>query len=438
MRWSLAINRYIQRMGYALGTLVAFSGEVIDPDSGEDPFTETSEALNPGLKGRDIRDAFAGEDFHLLLVANKFQTGFDQPLLCGMYVDRRLAGIQAVQTLSRLNRSHPGKDTTYILDFQNSADDILLAFRTYYETAELEAATDPNTIYDLRAKLDAAGHYDDHEIERVVRVELNPMAKHGDLSAALEPVADRLLKTYAAAKQARVTALANDDARAAADALDHMNALELFKSDMGAFQRLYSFLSQIFDYGNTEIEKRSIFYHRLLPLLTFGRERPGVDLSSLRLTHHALRDRGLRNLQYGAEDAPKLNGMAEVGSGGLHEKEKARLDEIIARLNDLFEGEITDENQLIYVNGVLMGHMLASEDLQTQAMANTKAQFEASPTIRDEFLDAVIDSEDQFANMSRQVLSSEALRAKLLDILLGPGNLYEALRERAQERGGDA
>ncbi|PIB90505.1 type I restriction endonuclease subunit R [Caulobacter sp. FWC2] len=434
VRWSVAINAYIQKMGYPLGTLVAFSGEV--PDEALGAVTETSTALNPGLNGRDIRDAFRTENFHLLLVANKFQTGFDQPLLCGMYVDRRLAGIQAVQTLSRLNRAHPGKDTTYILDFCNSAEEILTAFRTYYETAELEAATDPNLIFDLRAKLDAAGHYDDHEIERVIRVELDPRAKQGDLIAALEPVADRLVKTYAAAKQAWVTAKALDDERAAAEAMDHMNALELFKGDMAAFQRLYSFLSQIFDYGNTEIEKRSLFFRRLLPLLEFGRERPGVDLSGLRLTHHALKAKGQQDLLYGTSEAPKLSGMAEVGSGGLHEKEKARLDEIIAKLNDLFEGEITDDNQLIYLNGVLMGHMLGSEDLQTQAMANTKAQFAASPTIRDEFLDAVIGSEDQFSSMSQQVLSSEALREKLLDILLGPGNLYEALRERALARDG--
>ncbi|MET3663604.1 type I restriction enzyme R subunit [Caulobacter sp. 1776] len=432
VRWSVAINAYIQKMGYPLGTLVAFSGEVPDQELG--PVTETSAALNPGLNGRDIRDAFKAENFHLLLVANKFQTGFDQPLLCGMYVDRRLAGIQAVQTLSRLNRAHPGKDTTYILDFCNSAEDILTAFRTYYETAELEAATDPNLIYDLRAKLDAAGHYDDHEIERVVRVELDPEAKQGDLIAALEPVADRLVKAFAAAKQAWVTAKAQDDERAAAEALDHMNALDLFKGDMAAFQRLYSFLSQIFDYGNTEIEKRSIFFRRLLPLLEFGRERPGVDLSGLRLTHHALKAKGQKDLLYGTGEAPKLSGMAEVGSGGLHEKEKARLDEIIAKLNDLFEGEITEENQLIYLNGVLMGHMLGSEDLQTQAMANKKAQFASSPTIREEFLNAVIESEDQFSSMSQQVLSSEALREKLLDILLGPGNLYEALRERARTR----
>ena len=98
---------------YKIGTLVAFSGEVNDKESGPDTLTENSKELNPNLKGRAIRDAFKGTDYQILLVANKFQTGFDEPLLCGMYVDRRLAGIQAVQTLSRLNRAHPGKDTTY-------------------------------------------------------------------------------------------------------------------------------------------------------------------------------------------------------------------------------------------------------------------------------------------------------------------------------------
>ena len=119
-----------------------------------------------------------------------------------MYVDKRLAGIQAVQTLSRLNRAHPGKDTTYILDFVNEPDDVLAAFKPYYETAELAGVTDPNLVYDLRAKLDASGYYDDFEVERVVAVELDPKATQAQLSAAVEPVADRLLKRYKAEREA--------------------------------------------------------------------------------------------------------------------------------------------------------------------------------------------------------------------------------------------
>jgi type I restriction enzyme, R subunit len=122
VRWKLSIDSYIAKHAYAIGTLVAFSGEVRDIESGPDPFTEHSVVLNPKLKGRDIRKAFKGEEYRILLVANKFQTGFDQPLLCAMYVDKRLAGIQAVQTLSRLNRAYPSKDTTYVVDFTNEPD----------------------------------------------------------------------------------------------------------------------------------------------------------------------------------------------------------------------------------------------------------------------------------------------------------------------------
>ncbi len=145
VRWQLAIDKYIKEQGYKIGTLVAFSGEVNDPESGPDPFSETSKTLNPNLRGRGIREAFDTDEYQILLVANKFQTGFDQPLLCGMYVDKRLAGIQAVQTLSRLNRAHPGKDTTYVVDFVNDPEEILAAFKTYYDTAELADVTDPQS-----------------------------------------------------------------------------------------------------------------------------------------------------------------------------------------------------------------------------------------------------------------------------------------------------
>ena len=134
VRWTLAMGRYIKQRGYPIGLLVAFSGEVNDAESGPDAFSETS--MNPGLHGRDIREAFGTPEFSILLVANKFQTGFDQPLLCAMYVDRKLGGIQAVQTLSRLNRAHPGKDTTYVVDFINDPAQILTAFQQYYTTAE--------------------------------------------------------------------------------------------------------------------------------------------------------------------------------------------------------------------------------------------------------------------------------------------------------------
>lgn len=434
VRWQLAIEKYIKSRGYKIGTLVAFSGEVNDNQSGPDPFTEAGKILNPGLNGRDIRDAFKGDEFQILLVANKFQTGFDQPLLCGMYVDRRLAGIQAVQTLSRLNRAHSGKDSTYVLDFVNSSEEVLAAFRTYYETAELESVTDPNLVYDLRAKLDASGHYDEFEVDRVVGVEMNPKAKQGDLIAALEPVVDRLLRQFKQAQEKLLTAQAKKNAKAVEEANGEINALILFKADIGAFQRMYSFLSQIFDYGNTAIEKRFIFYRRLIPLLEFGREREGIDLSKVRLTHHNLKSQGAQMLPLQGDDAPKLRGFDEAGSGSIQEKEKALLAEIIAKVNDLFEGDLTDDDQLVYVNNVIKGKLLESEELVLQASNNTKAQFANSPTLSKEIMNAVLDAFAAHSTMSKQAIDSEQVREGLKDVLLGPAQLYEALRDRAQER----
>ncbi|WP_026096341.1 type I restriction endonuclease subunit R [Ideonella sp. B508-1] len=428
VRWKLAIDSYVQSQHYALGTLVAYSGEVNDPSVLPEPVTELSASLNPELKGRDIREAFATEAFQILLVANKFQTGFDQPLLCGMYVDKKLAGIQAVQTLSRLNRAYHGphglKDTTYILDFVNEPQEVLAAFQTYYETAELAGVTDPNLIFDLRAKLDASGHYDDFEVERVVAAEINPRATQAQLVAAIEPVADRLLKRF----------------KAAQDDKDARDALLLFKRDLGTFVRVYAFLSQMFDYGNSAIEKRAIFFKRLLPLLDFGREREGVDLSKVTLTHHRLKDRGLQRLVLGEEepdarDEYKLQPMTAPGTGQIQDKEKIRLSEIVQKVNDLFDGELTDDDKLIYVNSVLKGKLLESDLLVQQAMHNSKEQFANSPDLASELMNAIIDAFEAHGTMSRQALDSDKVRQGLKHILLGPAELYEGLRQRGSAAG---
>ena len=436
VRWQKAIRAYIARQNYALGVLVAFSGEVHDSESFPDAVTETSDLLNPGLRGRDIREVFKGTDYHLLLVANKFQTGFDQPLLCGMYVDKMLGGIQAVQTLSRLNRAHPGKDTTYVLDFVNDPVEVLRAFKTYYETAELEAVTDPHQVYDLRAKLDASGCYDDYEADRVAKVDLDPNGTQKALDAAIAPVADRLLKRYKAAQQDLATAEEKHDDVGAKAAKDQLDALLLFKNDMGAYVRLYAFLSQIFDYGNTDIEKRFLFYKRLIPLLDFGRERDAVDLSKVVLTHHTLKSRGKQPMGLNADGSYKLAPMDAVGSGSVQEKQQAYLVEIIQKVNGLFEGELSDDDQLVYVNGVLKGKLLENETLVKQAGSNSKEQFANSPDLGKALMDAIIDAFEAHHAMSSQALGSERVRDGLKDILLGPAQLYEALRSRAGHAAG--
>lgn len=428
VRWKLAIDKYIQERGYALQTLAAFSGEVKDAESGPEPFTESGQTINPKLKGRDIREAFDTEEFQILLVANKFQTGFDQPLLCGMYVDKRLAGIQAVQTLSRLNRSHPGKDTTYVLDFVNDTAEVLAAFKTYHTTAELEDVTDPNVVLNLRAKLDAAGHYDDFEVERVVAVELKPNAKQSELVAAVEPIVDRLHRQYKAAQQALKTARENKNKTATEAAQNEINSLLLFQSDMGAFQRLYTYLSQIFDYGNTDIEKRSIFFKQVLRLLEFGREREGIDLSKVVLTRHKLEPLGKQPMPLG--EGEKLKPITEVGGGSVQEKEKARLREIIEKLNTLFGRDTTDGDQLSWVDCVAV-KLQESATLTQQASNNTKEQFANSPDLDNGLMNAIISALDAHNSLSTQALNSESIRNGLKSILLGPARLYETLRAQA-------
>lgn len=432
VRWQIAMQKYIKEQGYGLGTLVAFSGEVVDAESGPDPFTETNKELNRGLKG-DIRDAFKGPEFHVLIVANKFQTGFDQPLLCGMYVDRRLAGIQAVQTLSRLNRSWSAdglvKDTTYVLDFSDSSEDILKAFRTYYETAELENVTNPDQVLDLRAQLDALGYYDDFEVDRVVRAEMDPKGSHRELSAAIAPVADRLLKKYKAAQAEEAAAKARGDDSGAEAAKHEREALLLFKAQMGAYVRLYAFLSQIFDFGATDIEARSIFYRRLMPLLEFGRERSEVDLSKVRLTHHKLTAKSKTDLPLGG-DAEPLKPVTDTGTGAVQDKEKALLAEIVAKMNDLFGSDLTGNDQFSYAMA-LKGKLLDNPILVQQAINNSEHQFHNSPTLSSAVTDAIMDALGTHTEMSKRALSSLIIQEGMKSILMGPGRLYASLRDQA-------
>ena len=339
-----------------------------------------------------------------------------------------------MQTRSRLNRAHPGKDRTYILDFQNDPAEILQAFRTYYETAELEATTDPNLVYDLRAKLDASGYYDEFEVDRVAKVELDPNGRQSQLVAALQPVADRLLKGYKAAQQARAAAEAAGDASAAQAAKDTLDALVLFKGDMGTFVRAYAFLSQMFDYGNTAIEKRFMFYKRLIPLLEFGRERDTVDLSQVVLTHHTLRSGGKQALRLAeAQGEYRLSPMDAAGSGVVQEKDRVLLAEIIEKVNGLFESQVGENDKLRYFEGI-RGKLIDDERLIDQSMVNSGVQFANSPDLRSAFLDAVIDQEEANSSLSSELINNDRQREQMLDLLLNAGRLYDLLRAKGQQR----
>ncbi|HEY9226893.1 MAG TPA: hypothetical protein VIP11_09620 [Gemmatimonadaceae bacterium] len=205
--------------------------------------------------------------------------------------------------------------------------------------------------------------------------------------------------------------------------------LALFKADMGTFVRLYTFLSQMFDYGNTGVEKRTIFYKVLIPLLDFGSERETIDLSKVRLTHHTLKSLGKQAMVLPGGEYPKLAPIKEAGGGMVQEKERAWISEIIERVNDLFQGDLTGQDKLVYVNDVLKGKLLESATLRAQAANNTKEQFANSPDMKSELMTAIIGALDAHTVMSKQALDSEVVRDGLKDVLLNYARLYESLRE---------
>lgn len=238
-------------------------------------------------------------------------------------------------------------------------------------------------------------------------------------------MADRLLKQFAVAKTARAEAISTKDDAAAQAAKDTMDALILFRSDLVTYLRAYTFLSQIFDYGNTDFEKRAIFFKYLIRLLKFGREREGVDLSEVELTHHNLRSRGKKNQALSDEDAPLLNPIAEAGSGIVREKETAYLSEIIEKLNEAFGKDMSDGDQPSFAR------TLRAKTLVTQAAANTKEQFANSPDLKNEITNAIIDSMDAQEELSTRALNSTAIQETLKQMLLQLG-LYEMLREQSR------
>ena len=252
----------------------------------------------------------------------------------------------------------------------------------------------------------------------MVAVELDPNAKQKQLDAAIAPVADRLLKQYSKASAEAKEAEDRGDKKAAQEAKDRMDSLQMFRTDIGTYQRVYTFLSQIFDYGNTDFEKLSIFFKYLVRLLKFGRERDDVDLSQVVLTHHTLRNKGKQQMTLADGSYPELQPISGAGTGVLREKEKAYLHEIIRKVNDLFQGELTDHDKLVYVNDVIMGKLLESETLAQQAARNTKEQFANSPDLKGALVNAIIDALDAHNAMSTQALGSEQIQKGLQVLLL--------------------
>jgi type I restriction enzyme R subunit len=395
VRYKLGFDKYIQKHGYNdVNALVAFSDEVNDPELGPKPFSETN--MNPTLNGRSLPEAFKTDEFQVMLVANKFQTGFDQPLLVAMYVDKKLSGVTAVQTLSRLNRMATGKTATYVVDFVNDPEEILDAFLPYFQDAKLSAISDANLVHDIQKKLDHAGIYDQADVDNVFTVVSTASAGHGNnaLDQALSAAKDRFWKRWEAAEEAGNTS--------------ELNELVEFRKSLTTFNNAYSFLSQIINYGDIDLEKHFIFYGFFArSIRDLSRNQP-ISLDEVELVRYAISKGDTTSPDYTTE-APMLRPMTEAGTGQQRDPQMVLLEEAIEKLN-AYWGEIDSEpdKRNIIVNVVEKAAENAT--ITQQARDNLLPQFLMSPDLKNAVTGMIIEAEQNRTDMTKSLLNStEAL-----------------------------
>ncbi len=402
VKYKKAIDAYVTTRAalddtYNYRTLVAFSGAVTmtedeqwTPEWGpqpakDDEFTEAN--LNPGA-GSDLAAAFKGATYRVMLVANKFQTGFDQPLLSAMYVDKKLSGVTAVQTLSRLNRTHrtaggERKRTTFVLDFVNKPEDIRAAFEPYFTGAALETETDPYVVVHLATKLAQAGIYTPEQVREVARLWVTRKGNNA-LSAAISPPKHDFARRYAAAIEAddKVT----------------LTTLDLFRKDIATYVRLYDFMSQIVDYGDPYMEMLSLFLRLLERVIADSSWSAEVDLSDVVLV-------GVKHTKRAAIDIAlvgdvELGGISGAGTGVRKDPKYVALQVVIDKMNDLFGADAFTQSQIREFVNVLVARLLDDPDLVTQARVNKRKQFMESQDFQAAVTEAVTDNQDAHNTMA--------------------------------------
>ena len=343
VRYLNEFKRYIKAHGYDdLDVLVAFSGEV--NDDGE---SYTEEKMN-GIKESQLKAAFHSDDFHMLIVAEKYQTGFDEPLLHTMFVDKKLSGVKAVQTLSRLNRMTRGKDSTFVLDFVNTAEEIQKAFEPYYEVTVLDRATDPNVLYDLKNTLDRYRFYTQTEIDAFADLYFSNDEQDaktlGKLSSILIPAHDRYLA-------------ANDEDS------------DTFRTTLARFNRIYGFISQVCRMFDRDMHKFSVYAKMLYKVLP-KEKGPFITLDDKILMEYY-------RLEKEFDGSISLEG-SQGGLGGIKGEAGARvkksnsLAEIIAAINEKFGTEFTEMDKVLEQ---LQADFLADEKLVSFAKNNDETMF---------------------------------------------------------------
>lgn len=379
VRYKQGFDQYIKAKGYPIRSLVAFSGKVEDDKLPNTSYTEVD--MNGGIKEKDLPDAFATPEYQVLLVAEKYQTGFDQPLLHTMYVDKRLSGIQAVQTLSRLNRTHPLKDDTFVLDFVNKREEIQEAFKQYFDGAVMGEEVDSDKLYELESELDASGIYLQIEVNDFARIFFAPKRRqspgdHKSMNAVLDQAC------------ARFAQFQTKDAEES----------ELWRGKLQAFSNLYSFLSQVIPYQDSDLEKLYAYLRHLalkLPKRSQGKSYQFDE--EIDLNYYRLQKISEGSISLAEGPAKPLDGPHEVGTG-LSRGEQLPLSRLIDLINNRFGGDLNDADQLFFDQ--IVEAASCNTEIAQAAKVNSLDKFQLvfSQTLESLFIERMELNEDLFAD----------------------------------------
>jgi type I restriction enzyme R subunit len=401
IRYKEEFDRYIKQKGYkGIKTLVAFTA-FTDRETGQ-KYTEYE--LN-GFGETELPERFSSEQYQLLLVAEKYQTGFDQPLLHTMYVDKKLAGVRAVQTLSRLNRTYPGKEDTFILDFANEEQEITDAFQPYYEQTIMSSTTDPNKLYDLKSRLESFQVVWQSEVDGFARVffkakNLKNAKDHAQMNAFIDPAVDRYRH------------------------LETEDKKEDYKHTLTVFVRLYAFLSQIMPFGDVDLERLYAYSRLLLTKLPSHAGSVRLKLNDeVALEYYRLqkiREGGIV-LQKDAESP--LEPITEAGTK-KEKDEDARLSEIIKILNDKFGTSFADADR--YFFSQIEEDLVGDEDLSQQAQNNTIGNFKYG--FEDVFLTKLIERMDMNHEIFKRIMDDNEFNRTVKEWMLK--KVYHRLAEK--------
>ncbi|MEK6815426.1 MAG: RNA-binding domain-containing protein, partial [Nitrospirota bacterium] len=403
VRYKLALDKYLAERGYPFNALVAFSGTVQDggrsyTESGMNGFPETQTAKT-----------FERPEYRFLIVANKFQTGFDQPLLHTMYVDKKLGGVNAVQTLSRLNRTHPEQKGAMVLDFANEADEIKAAFEPYYETTLLSEATDPNLLYEIQTRLLGFPVYTEADVDAFAKVYFDPKATQDRLYAVLAPVVERF------------RALSEEEQQD-------------FRGQLTDYVRLYAFLAQVLTFADADLEKLYVFGRHLRRLLPADRaELPREVQQNIDMESYRIQQTGSGKIAL--ERRPGVLEPVSTKQGhGTTPEELETLSRIIAELNERFGLSLGPAHR------VTLGQMM--EKLDDDAALDAAARVNTRENVRLTFdqkvehvIQEIVDSNfELYKRITDDRTFGEAIKNFLFDQYLRAHRNAEELIKRGESK----